>query len=202
MLSIFSSFGADKKLVKPDFINEDTIITLDPDTGKALSSFGKGLFLMPHGLTIDNEGNHYVTDVGLHQVMRVCNFPLHYTTYVMQWPNSRTIFFWTMHPTTQLGALSKRESNYTYLILKIFDIQIPSGQDKPDLVLGTRMEPGNDQTHFCMPTSVAVSESTGDFFVADGYCNSRVMKFNKDGKLLKIISMKFLYKYYFFIFGI
>ena len=80
MLSIFSSFGADKKLVKPDFINEDTIITLDPDTGKALSSFGKGLFLMPHGLTIDNEGNHYVTDVGLHQVMRVCNFPLQYTT--------------------------------------------------------------------------------------------------------------------------
>ena len=80
LLSIFSSFGADKKLVKPDFINEDTIITLDPDTGKALSSFGKGLFLMPHGLTIDNEGNHYVTDVGLHQVMRVCNFPLQYTT--------------------------------------------------------------------------------------------------------------------------
>ena len=80
-LLIFSSFGADKKLVKPDFINEDTIITLDPDTGKALSSFGKGLFLMPHGLTIDNEGNHYVTDVGLHQVMRVCNFPLHYTTH-------------------------------------------------------------------------------------------------------------------------
>ena len=73
MLSIFSSFGADKKLVKPDFINEDTIITLDQDTGKAISSFGKGLFLMPHGLTIDNEGNHYVTDVGLHQVMRVCN---------------------------------------------------------------------------------------------------------------------------------
>ena len=61
------------------------------------------------------------------------------------------------------------------------------------------MEPGNDQTHFCMPTSVAVSESTGDFFVADGYCNSRVMKFNKDGKLLKIISMKFFfYKYCFF----
>ena len=39
-----------------------------------------------------------------------------------------------------------------------------------------------------MPTAVAVSQTTGDFFVADGYCNSRVMKFNKDGKLLKIIS--------------
>ena len=29
------------------------------------------MFLMPHGMTIDNEGNHYVTDVGLHQVLRV-----------------------------------------------------------------------------------------------------------------------------------
>jgi len=129
------SFGRDKKLVHPNFINEDTIITLDPDTGKTISSFGKGLFLMPHGLTVDAEGNHYVTDVGLHQVMR-----------------------------------------------------IPAGQEKPDLILGTRMEPGRDQTHFCMPTAVAVSQTTGDFFVADGYCNSRVMKFNKDGKLLKIIN--------------
>ena len=66
--------------------------------------------------------------------------------------------------------------------------QFPPNATKPDLVLGTRMEPGKDQTHFCMPTSVAVSESTGNFFVADGYCNSRVMKFNKDGKLIKIIS--------------
>jgi hypothetical protein len=38
-----------------------------------------------------------------------------------------------------------------------------------------------------MPTAVAVAAS-GDFFVADGYCNSRVMKFNKDGKLIKVIS--------------
>ena len=85
------------------------------------------------------------------------------------------------------------KTTHTLFLKNIFHIQIPSGQDKPDLVLGTRMEPGNDQTHFCMPTSVAVSESTGDFFVADGYCNSRVMKFNKDGKLLKIISMKINY---------
>ena len=46
-------------------------MTLDQDSGKVISSYGKGLFLMPHGLTIDEEGNHYVTDVGLHQVMRV-----------------------------------------------------------------------------------------------------------------------------------
>jgi len=127
------SFGRDYKLVAPTLIGEDTIVTLDADSGKPISSFGKDLFLMPHGLTVDIEGNIYVTDVGLHQVLR---FP----------PNAT----------------------------------------KPDLVLGTHMQPGHDTTHFCMPTSVAVAQS-GDFFVADGYCNSRVMKFNRDGKLLKVI---------------
>lgn len=73
-------------------------------------------------------------------------------------------------------------------MLKALCLQFPAGKSTPDLVLGTRMEPGSDHTHFCMPTAVAVSESTGDFFVADGYCNSRVMKFNKDGQLIKIIS--------------
>jgi len=130
-----NTFGNDFKLKAATLIGEDTIVTLDADSGQPLTSFGKDMFLMPHGLTIDGEGNLYVTDVGLHQVMR---FP----------PNAT----------------------------------------KPDLVLGTRMQPGRDQAHFCMPTSVAVSDATGDFFVGDGYCNSRVMKFNRDGKLIKIIN--------------
>ena len=67
----FKSFGFDNKLVAPTLIGEDAIVTLDPDSGKPLKAFGKDIFLMPHGLTIDGEGNHYVTDVGLHQVMRV-----------------------------------------------------------------------------------------------------------------------------------
>ena len=45
------------------------------------------------------------------------------------------------------------------------------------------MEPGNDRTHFCQPADVAVL-STGEFFVADGYCNSRIVKFSKTGEYL------------------
>jgi len=54
---------------------------------------------------------------------------------------------------------------------------------KPVFTLGESMVPGADAKHFCKPTDVAVAKN-GDFFVADGYCNSRVMKFNKEGKLL------------------
>lgn len=54
---------------------------------------------------------------------------------------------------------------------------------KPALVLGTKFVPGNDDTHFCKPTDVAVL-SSGDFFVSDGYCNSRIIKFDINGQKL------------------
>lgn len=55
----------------------------------------------------------------------------------------------------------------------------------PLLALGTPFKPGNSAESFCKPTSVAVTPS-GDFFVADGYCNTRIIKFNRAGvKLLE-----------------
>ena len=68
---INSLFGTDNKLKEKKVIDEDTILVLDPDTGDVVESFGKGLFYVPHGITVDNQGNIYVTDVGLHQVKRV-----------------------------------------------------------------------------------------------------------------------------------
>merc|ERR1712083_469067 len=66
------SFDSKNKLVarteKP--IQVDTILTLDANKGKVISSFGKDIFYMPHGLDIDGDGNIWVTDVGLHQVMK------------------------------------------------------------------------------------------------------------------------------------
>lgn len=44
---------------------------------------------------------------------------------------------------------------------------------------------GNDEGHFCKPTDVAVAESTGHVFVSDGYCNQRVVEFDKKGKFVK-----------------
>ena len=51
------------------------------------------------------------------------------------------------------------------------------------LTLGQRGVPGEDDRHFNKPTDVAVADN-GDFFVADGYGNSRVVKFDRDGKFL------------------
>lgn len=87
---------------------------------------------MPHGLTIDHEGNIWVTDVALHQVMK-------------------------------FSAKGDKKT--------------------PEITLGLAFKPGTARSQFCKPTSVAVLPD-GQFFVADGYCNSRILKYSKEGKLL------------------
>jgi DNA-binding beta-propeller fold protein YncE len=54
----------------------------------------------------------------------------------------------------------------------------------PLLKLGEKDVPGEDASHFNKPTDIAFA-ANGDFYVSDGYGNSRVVKFNKDGKFLK-----------------
>ena len=51
------------------------------------------------------------------------------------------------------------------------------------LALGTSDQPGSGRDQFNKPTDVAFGPN-GETFVADGYGNSRVMKFDHDGKFL------------------
>ena len=51
------------------------------------------------------------------------------------------------------------------------------------MTVGTPMQPGNDATHFNRPTDVAWLPD-GTFFVSDGYVNTRVVKFDKNGKFI------------------
>uniref|UniRef100_A0A0R3RRY3 Peptidylglycine monooxygenase n=1 Tax=Elaeophora elaphi TaxID=1147741 RepID=A0A0R3RRY3_9BILA len=49
--------------------------------------------------------------------------------------------------------------------------------------LGEKFVPGNDEKHFCKPAGIAVTMD-GSIFVADGYCNNRIMKFDRNGQFL------------------
>ncbi|XP_075693100.1 peptidyl-glycine alpha-amidating monooxygenase isoform X3 [Rhinoderma darwinii] len=108
-------------------IEESTILVVDPNSSAILQSTGKNLFYLPHGLTVDIDGNYWVTDVALHQVFK-------------------------------LGP------HGTLL-----------------LTLGEAFQPGSDKKHFCQPTDVAVDPITGNFFVSDGYCNSRILQYSPHG---------------------
>lgn len=47
-----------------------TVSVFDGTTGRLLDTWGADRFIMPHGLTVDHEGNLWLTDVGLHQVFK------------------------------------------------------------------------------------------------------------------------------------
>ncbi len=50
--------------------------------------------------------------------------------------------------------------------------------------LGVRGEKGDDETHFNMPTDMAITPA-GDIFVTDGYGNRRIVHLDKHGKFIK-----------------
>lgn len=52
-------------------IRGHTIAVFDAKTGKLLSTLGSQTFIMPHGLSVDKEGNLWLTDVGSHQVFKI-----------------------------------------------------------------------------------------------------------------------------------
>jgi peptidylamidoglycolate lyase len=51
------------------------------------------------------------------------------------------------------------------------------------MIIGEKGKSGNDEYHFNRPTDIAFLPS-GDFYVSDGYVNTRVVKYSKDGKFL------------------
>ena len=51
-------------------ISYPTVIQFDGSSGKVLNMWGAGSFAMPHGLTVDDQDNVWLTDVALHQVFK------------------------------------------------------------------------------------------------------------------------------------
>uniref|UniRef100_A0A669CQH9 Peptidylglycine alpha-amidating monooxygenase n=1 Tax=Oreochromis niloticus TaxID=8128 RepID=A0A669CQH9_ORENI len=52
-------------------IQQSAILVVDPSKGSILKASGRNMFFLPHGITTDKENNYWVTDVALHQVLKV-----------------------------------------------------------------------------------------------------------------------------------
>jgi DNA-binding beta-propeller fold protein YncE len=117
--------------------------------GTFVRSWGDGLFVRPHSIRVDAEGNIWTTDDGGHTVLKM---------------NSR-------------GKI--------IMVLGRFR----NSSDMPGMTgppVGGALRGMRDETvvRFNGPTDSAVAPN-GDIFVADGYGNSRVVKFNKEGIFVK-----------------
>ncbi|XP_052464548.1 peptidylglycine alpha-amidating monooxygenase-like isoform X2 [Carassius gibelio] len=84
------------------------------------------------------------------------------------------------------GITTDKDDNYwltDVALHQVFKLS-SDGQDRQLLVLGEAFEPGSDKKHFCQPTDVTVDPVTGNIYVSDGYCNSRILKFSPEGKYI------------------
>lgn len=145
-------------------IKRNTIILFNKK-GEIIFEWGKNMFYMPHGLTIDNNGNYWLTDVAMHQVFKF---------------NKDEI-------KENIVKFNEEQNNPDNQIFQGTNNNLFSNSIvKPSIILGIAFEPGSDDKRFCKPTAVAVAIN-GDFFVSDGYCNSRVIKFNKNGERIQTI---------------
>ncbi|XP_035876489.1 peptidyl-glycine alpha-amidating monooxygenase isoform X10 [Phyllostomus discolor] len=163
-------------------IEEDTILVIDPNNATVLQSRGKNLFYLPHGLTIDKDGNYWVTDVALHQV-----FKLH--------PNSKEGPSLTLGRSMQPGSDQNHFCQPTdvavdpdtgtiyvsdgYCNSRIVQFS-PSGQfitQWGEESSGSNPAPGQ----FSVPHSLALVPHLGQLCVADRE-NGRIQCFNTDTK--------------------
>jgi peptidylamidoglycolate lyase len=110
-----------------DVLKDPAVLVIDADTGRLVTSWGANRFLVPHGISLDDQDNVFLTDVGLQQVFKF----------------------------THDGA--------------------------PVLTLGEARVGKWDATHFNQPTDIAIRPD-GSFYVSDGYVNSRVALFDRDGR--------------------
>jgi sugar lactone lactonase YvrE len=114
-------------------------------SGKAVKAFGAGMFIRPHGIHIDRDGNLWVTDG--------------------EGPDGK----------------DARRNGKGHQVFKL-------DQDgKVLMTLGKAGVAGDGRDTFNMPSAVLIAPN-GDIFVGDGHggtSNARVLKFSKDGRLIK-----------------
>jgi hypothetical protein len=120
-----------------DGSNLDSVLKFDA-SGRLVKSFGAGLFVFPHGIHADREGNVWLVD--------------------------------------GLGR-----GNKGHQIIKF------TADGKELMRLGKPGVTGSGPDEFNAPSSV-ITNANGEIFVGDGHggnTNARIMKFSKEGKLIK-----------------
>ena len=137
----------------------DPIMKFD-STGKMVTSFGKGMFIFPHGIHVDKDGNIWVTD-GQDNL-----------------------------PRAGRGGASPAPAPAKIIGHQIYKFS-PSG--KLLMTLG-KAGGGKGDEFFYQPNDV-ITTPKGEIIVVEGHAstdssNARILKFDKDGKLLKTWGVK------------
>lgn len=137
----------------------DVVLKFDA-TGRLVRSFGRGMFVFPHGIHVDRQGNVWVTDGQDNYPRRARNAP----------PDSPL----PPMPSKIIGHQVYKFSPDGQLLLTLGK----AGGNRPD-------DPA-DPASFYQPNDV-VTNAAGDIFVAEGHgsTHARIAKFDRHGTFIK-----------------
>ena len=163
-------------------IQSKTILIIDKGNGKLINSWGDNLFIMPHGLKVDDENNIWVTDVGLNQVFKFS----HDGKLLIKLGQAKIAGNDSLHfnkPTDI--AIAKDGSFYVsdgYGNNRIIKF---SATGKYMFEWGKK---GNKEGEFDIPHGISL-DSNGNVYVADRE-NNRIQVFDSTGKFINQFSDK------------
>lgn len=162
----------------PDtLISRDAILMLDRQSGKILNSWGSGMFIMPHGLTVDNQNNVWVTDVSLQEVFKFSHDgKLLMKIGITREAGSDSLRF--DRPTDV--AVAKDGSFYVSDGYNNSRVVKFSAEGKYLFEWGTK---GNKPGQFNLPHAIDL-DNNGNVYVADRQ-NNRIQVFDPNGKFIK-----------------
>ena len=123
------------------------------------------------GVTVDKNDNVWVFNRGPHPVMEFDK-------------NGKFLHSWNDVPITSAHGIKVAPDGSVWLVdVKGHQIIEFTPEGRVRMVLGNvGKQPGTNETPYAFNQPTAVSFlPNGDFYISDGYVNSRVLKFNRDG---------------------
>lgn len=175
---VFQRALEDAQRSKDGLIKENTVLMLDNQTGKILASWGSNQFKKPHGLTIDQNDNIWLTDVKLQQIFKFSHEgKLLMTLGEKNIPGKDDKHF--DQPTdvgvSPDGSFYVTDGYGNSRVIKF------SAKGKYLLEWGTK---GNQKGEFNIPHAVDI-DKLGNVYVADRE-NNRIQMFDGNGVFLKM----------------
>ncbi|HTH29880.1 MAG TPA: peptidyl-alpha-hydroxyglycine alpha-amidating lyase family protein [Lacibacter sp.] len=182
---VFVFHRAGRKWTTPfpeSFIDKNTILELDGETGSIINEWGANLFIMPHGLTVDKEDNIWLTDVGLHQVFKFSHDgKLLLTLGIAKAEGDDSLHF--NLPTDVAvagdGSFYVSDGYGNSRVVKF------SADGKYLFQWGTA---GSDEGEFDIPHGITLDKDE-NVYVADRQ-NNRIQVFDKNGTFLRVLKNK------------
>ncbi len=182
---IFVFHRAGRKWTDPfpeAFIDKNTILELDAETGTIINEWGANQFIMPHGLTVDREDNIWVTDVGLHQILKFS----HDGKLLMKLGVAKTPGNDSLHFNLPTDVAVADDGSF-YVSDGYGNSRVVKFAASGNYLLQWGSA-GSKEGEFDIPHGITIDKSE-HVYVADRQ-NNRIQVFDKNGKFLRVLKNK------------